>query len=145
MKGMTNEQTLGFNQGVIEEFRANGGACGGIFEGNPMLLVTMTGARSGRQLTSPLTYHADGADYVVMASAGGDPNHPAWYYNLKANPDVQLEVGTESFAAVAIETADPERQRLYDSMVAAMPRFAEYQERVDRQIPIFLLRRAHSA
>lgn len=141
MKGMSDEEVLGFNKGVIEEFRANGGKCGGIFEGNPMLLMTMTGARSGRQLVSPLTYHADGDDYVVMASAGGDPEHPAWYYNLVANPKVVLEVGDETFAATATETTGDERARLYDSMVAAMARFGDYQADVDREIPLFKLSR----
>jgi len=139
---MTNEQVLGFNAGIVEEFRANGGKCGGIFEGNPMLLLTMTGAKSGRQMTSPLTYYADGDDYVVMASAGGDPKHPAWYFNLKANPDVTLEVGTDKFEASAIMTEGDERTRVYQAMTAAMPRFAEYQDGVDREIPIFKLVRS---
>lgn len=139
MKGMTNEQVRGFNAGIIEEFRANDGACGGMFEGNPMLLLTMTGAKTGRQLTSPLTYFADGDDYIVMASAGGDPKHPAWYFNLKANPDIELEVGIERFAASAIETSGDERARVFEAMTAAMPRFADYQAGVDREIPIFKL------
>ncbi len=139
MKGMTDEQVLGFNEGIIEEFRANGGACGGMFEGNPMLLMTMTGAKSGRRLTSPLTYHAYDGDYVVMASAGGDPKHPAWYFNITANPDITLEVGTEQFEATAVRTEGDDRAAVFESMVAAMPRFGEYQDGVDREIPIFRL------
>lgn len=141
MKDMTDEQVLGFNAGIIEEFRTNDGVCGGRFEGNPMLLMTMTGAKSGRELTSPLTYHAFGDDYVVMASAGGDPKHPAWYFNLKANPSVVLEVGTERFEATAIETSGAERTEVYESMVAAMPRFGDYQAGVAREIPMFRLAR----
>ena len=139
MKGMTDDQVLGFNAGIIEEFRANEGKCGGMFEGNPMLLMTMTGAKSGRQLTSPLTYHPDGDDYIVMASAGGDPKHPAWYFNLVANPDVVLEVGTERFDATAVQTEGAERTRVFEAMSEAMPRFGEYQAGVQREIPIFKL------
>lgn len=136
---MTDEQTLDFNRTIIDEFRANGGACGGRFEGNPMLLLTMTGAKSGEPRTSPLTYHADGDDFVVMASAGGDPSHPAWYHNLVADPDVEIEVGTERFAATALEARGDERTRVFDAMVAAMPRFGDYQASVEREIPMFKL------
>lgn len=139
MKGMTTEQTLAFNQGIVEEFRSNGGVCGGRFEGNPMLLLTMTGAKSGRELTSPLTYHAYGDDYVVMASAGGDPKHPAWYFNLVANPDVVLEVGAERVDATAVQTHGNERAEVLASMVASMPRFGDYQAGVEREIPLFKL------
>lgn len=141
MMGMTNEQVLEFNSGVIEEFRANGGICGGHFEGNPMLLLTMTGAKSGRQLISPLTYHAHGDDFIVMASAGGSPKHPAWYFNLVAQPEVTVEVGRERFAATATVTEGEERAQVLASMVEAMPRFGEYQDAVEREIPIFKLSR----
>lgn len=137
MQGMTDEQTLTFNAAVIEEFRSNGGACGGRFEGNPMLLVTMMGAKSGRELTSPLTYHAYGDDYVVMASAGGDPKHPAWLFNLSANPAVVLEVGDERFEATAVRLAGDDRTQAFESMVSAMPRFGDYQQAVEREIPLF--------
>jgi deazaflavin-dependent oxidoreductase (nitroreductase family) len=141
MKGMTDEQVLEFNEGIIEEFRANQGMCGGRFEGNPMLLMTVTGARTGRRITTPLTYHAYDDDYIVMASAGGDPRHPAWYFNLVAHPDVVLEVGTERFEATAVQTRGDERTRVFESMVAAMPRFGDYQAGVEREIPIFRLER----
>ena len=77
---------LEFNQNVIDEFRANEGVCGGPVEGAPMILVTMTGAKSGRELCSPLVYSTDGDDAIIVASKGGAPNHPSWYYNLVANP-----------------------------------------------------------
>ena len=142
MMGMTNEQTLEFNAGVIEQFRANAGELtDGPLAGNPTLLVTMTGAKSGRQLTSPLTYFADGDDFIVMASAGGDPKHPAWYFNLVANPAVELEVGGERFDATAQVTEGEERARVYEAMVASMPRFGDYQAGVEREIPILRLRR----
>lgn len=139
MYGMTNEETLAFNRQVIEEFRANDGVCGGVFEGNPMLLLTSVGAKSGQRRTSPLTWHRDGDRYVVMASAGGEPTHPAWFHNVVADPVVTVEVGTGTFTATATEATGDERQRLYDSFVAALPRFAEYQAEVERRIPVVVL------
>ena len=135
--GMTRAQLLAFNAGVVEEFRANDGVCGGPFEGNDMILLTMTGAKSGRELVSPLTYHPYEGDFVVMASAGGAPNHPAWYFNLVAHPDITAEVGNERFAATAVLTSGEDRQAVYDSMTAAMPRFGDYQAGVEREIPMF--------
>ncbi|MEM9133330.1 MAG: nitroreductase family deazaflavin-dependent oxidoreductase [Actinomycetota bacterium] len=139
--GMSRDELLAFNDGVAEEFRANGGRCGGMFEGNPMILVTMTGARSGRPRTTPLTYCADGDDCIVMASAGGSPRHPQWYFNLVANPTVTIERGAETYEAVATVTEGDDRRGAYDKMVAALPRFADYQAETDRAIPIFRLAR----
>lgn len=140
MKGMEDGQVLSFNQQIIAEFRENEGRCGGMFEGNPMLLMTMTGARSGRQLTSPLTYHRHGDDYVVMASAGGHPSHPAWYHNIVANPQVTLEVGVDVLSAAAVVLEGDERTEAFSAMCEAMPRFGDYQESLDREIPIVALR-----
>lgn len=142
MKGMEDSQVLSFNEQIISEFRANEGRCGGMFEGNPMLLLTMTGARSGRRLTSPLTCHQLDGDWIVFASAGGHPRHPEWYHNITANPDVTLEVGTESFAATATELSGDERTRAFDAMCTAMPRFGDYQASVEREIPVIRLRRS---
>ena len=97
----TSADWLALNQSVIEEFRANGGACGGVWEGNPMVLLTTIGARYGEPRTSPLTYTMDGERFVLIASKAGDPHHPAWYHNLVANPDVTIELGSERFAAKA--------------------------------------------
>ncbi|MEM8924614.1 MAG: nitroreductase family deazaflavin-dependent oxidoreductase [Actinomycetota bacterium] len=131
---------LEFNKGIIEEFRANGGVCGGPFEGMPMVLVTMTGAKSGRELTSPLVYSNDGDDVVIIASKGGAPTHPNWYHNLKANPAVTVEVGTESWEATAQLTEGAERRRLFDAQAAQMPQFAEYEtSAAGREIPVFRL------
>lgn len=135
--GMTRDQLLAFNAGIVDEFRANDGVCGGPFEGNDMILLTMTGAKSGRELVSPLTYHPYEGDFVVMASAGGAPKHPAWYFNLVAHPDITAEVGSERFEATAVLTSGDERQAVYDSMTAAMPRFGDYQAGVEREIPMF--------
>ncbi|MEM7094567.1 MAG: nitroreductase family deazaflavin-dependent oxidoreductase [Actinomycetota bacterium] len=137
MGGMTKSQLDGFNQSIVDEFRANGGTCGGMFEGNDMILVHNVGAKSGVERISPLTYHPYEGDYVIMASAGGSPTHPAWYYNLVANPDITIEVGTESMEATAVLASDADRPALYESMTTAMPRFADYQAGVDREIPMF--------
>jgi deazaflavin-dependent oxidoreductase (nitroreductase family) len=141
MMGMSREELLAFNQSVIDEFRSNGGSCGGPFEGNPMLLLTTTGARTGTARTTPLTYHLDGDRHVVMASAGGSPTDPIWFGNLSANSEVVVEVGTERFAAVASVPADAERERVFAAMVAALPRFGDYQADVDRTIPVVVLSR----
>lgn len=139
MMGMTNEQVLEFNNGVIAEFRENDGVCGGHFEGNPLLLLTVTGRTSGRKLTCPLTHHTFQGNPVVMASAGGDPKPPSWYWNLTANDQVEIEIGTDKYAATAIETEGDERTEALASMVAAMPRFGEYGEKAGRDIPVIKL------
>ncbi len=142
MKGMQDSQVLAFNEQITAEFRANEGRCGGMFEGNPMLLLTMTGARSGRQLTCPLTFHPHGGHHVVMASAGGHERHPSWYYNVVANPRVTVEVGTEKFAATAVVLEGDERGAAFASMCEAMPRFGDYQASVEREIPLVALQRS---
>ena len=136
-----HEMLLDYKRSVVEEFRANKGKCGGGFEGNPMLLLTVTGARSGRRLTSPLSYTPLDDDFIVFASAGGQPTHPQWYFNLVANPGVEIEVGTESFAATATVLEGDERERAYTAMTTALPRFGEYQAAVEREIPVIRLRR----
>lgn len=138
---MTDEQWLALNGGVIPEFRANGGKCGGRWEGNPMVLLTTTGARSGRERTSPLTYTTDGDRIVLIASRAGDDRHPDWYHNLVANPDVVIEIGTERFEATATTAAEPERTRLFDARIAAMPRFGDYVDQTDRTIPVVVIDR----
>jgi deazaflavin-dependent oxidoreductase (nitroreductase family) len=132
---------LDLNRGVIDEFRANGGECGGRWEGNPMVLLTTTGARSGKERTSPLTYTTDGDRLVLIASRAGDDRHPDWYHNLVANPEVTIEVGTERFAARARVAGEPERTRLLDARIAQMPRFGNYVEMTDRTIPVVVIER----
>src|ERR1700751_5607915 len=102
-----------FNAGIVEEFRANEGRVGGQFEGIPLLLLHHTGARSGTRYVNPLAYQADDGRYVVFASKGGSPENPGWYYNLVANPDVTIEVGTERLAVHAEVAQGEERERLY--------------------------------
>lgn len=141
MMGMTNEQVIDFNKNVIAEFRDNDGVMpeGSMFHGNPTLLLTMTGAKSGRHLTSPLSYATDDDAWIIMASAGGSEKLPAWGHNLRANPDVTIEMLGETFEAVATEAEGDERDRVFAEMTGQLPRFAEYQENVERVIPLFRL------
>jgi deazaflavin-dependent oxidoreductase (nitroreductase family) len=131
-----------FNENLIKEFRANGGkVLSGPFVNAPLLLLTTTGAKSGRPFTTPLVYTKDGNRIVIIASKGGFPKHPAWFHNLKAHPTVTLEVGKEKFQAKAVITTDPERQRLFDAQAKVMPNFNEYQKATTRQIPVVVLER----
>ena len=133
---------LKMNEPVIKEFRENEGNCSGWLKGAPMILVTMTGAKTGRELCSPLVYSTDGDDIVIIASKGGAPTNPNWYYNLVANPTVTVEVGTDKWEATAQLTEGDERKRLFDAQAALMPQFAEYETSASehgREIPVFRL------
>lgn len=130
-----------WNVQVIEEFRANEGKVGGYFEGRKLALITHRGARSGQERVNPLAYVPDGDRIAIIASAAGADKHPAWYYNIVANPDVTVEVGTEKYEATAAEVTGEERDRLYAAMVEIFPSFAEYQEKTDRKIPVLALER----
>ena len=130
-----------FNQRVIHEFRANQGKVSGQLANMPVLLLTMTGAKSGRTITKPLVYTTDGERLVVIASFAGAPKHPAWYHNLLAHPEATVEVGTERFRVKATVTTGEERQRLFDRQAAQMPIFVEYQHKTSRQIPVLVLTR----
>ena len=129
------------NQKVIAEFRANGGKVNGPFEGRTLLLLHTKGAKSKAERINPVAYVRDGERYVVIASKGGAPTNPDWYYNILANPMVTVEVGTEKFQAEAAIPSEPERTRLYDQMSAVMPGFAEYQQKTTRVIPVVTLTR----
>ncbi|MFF0773992.1 nitroreductase family deazaflavin-dependent oxidoreductase [Nonomuraea wenchangensis] len=128
-----------FNQQIIHEFRANEGRVGGMFEGSPLLLLTTTGARSGRQVTTPVMYLPDGERYVIIASNAGADNHPAWYHNLRAHPVATVEVGTDTFQAKAVPVEGEERDQLYARMVAVAPGFADYERKTSRRIPVLAL------
>lgn len=129
------------NKSIIEEFRANGGKVGGYFAGQPILLLHTTGAKSGQERINPVAYTTDGERLIVIASKGGAPTHPDWYYNLVANPLVTVEVGTEQFQARASVLTEPDRARLYQKMVTVMPGFADYERKTTRVIPVIALTR----
>jgi deazaflavin-dependent oxidoreductase (nitroreductase family) len=128
-----------FNAQVIDEFRSNGGRVGGMFETMPLLLLHHTGAKSGQSRVNPVAYLKDGDRYVIFASNGGAPTNPGWYHNLKADPNVKIEVGSDTLGVVAGEATGHERERLYDAQVQRVPTFADYQEKTDRQIPVLVL------
>jgi deazaflavin-dependent oxidoreductase (nitroreductase family) len=128
-----------FNTQVIEEFRANGGKAGGMFEGKPLVLVHNIGAKSGKEYVTPLVYLADGDNYVIFASKGGAPENPGWYHNQKAEPNVSIEVGDRKFEVLASEVTGDERDRLYSTQEVEQPQFSEYAEKTDRTIPVIVL------
>ncbi|GHO48198.1 nitroreductase family deazaflavin-dependent oxidoreductase [Ktedonospora formicarum] len=127
-----------WNSKVIEEFHANNGKVNG---GNSVLLLTTTGAKSGKKRLNPLAYTTDGERLVIIASKGGAPTNPDWYHNVVANPDVTVEVGAETFEARATVAEGAERDELYAKQAALMPNFAEYQAKTTRKIPVIVLTR----
>ena len=127
-----------YNQAVIAAFRANGGKVQGP---NSLILLTTTGARSGQPRTNPVAYSTDGDRLIIIASKGGAPTNPDWYFNLVAHPTVTVELGTERFQAHATVAEGEERDRLYAHHAELMPGFAEYQEKTTRKIPVVILER----
>ena len=133
-----------YNHRLIEEFRTHEGKVGGMWEGTPLLLLTTTGAKSGERRTTPMAYLPDGDRLFVWAANGGSPTNPDWYHNLLAHPHVTVEVGTETFDAIAVVTAGAERDRLWARGVAVYPILAEHQAKTTRQIPVIALSRQAS-
>jgi deazaflavin-dependent oxidoreductase (nitroreductase family) len=131
----SDEEFLAYNQGVISEFRANRGVVSQ--PSFPILLLTTTGARTGRQATVPLGFAVDDNGRVlVMASKAGAPRHPAWFHNLRANPSVTVELGDRSFQAQAVVTEGEERDRLYGMISDGA---SEYEKNTDRIFPVIVL------
>ncbi|MFC0548559.1 nitroreductase family deazaflavin-dependent oxidoreductase [Kutzneria chonburiensis] len=132
-----------FNRSVIEEFRANAGRVGGRLEGVDLVLVTHTGARTGRALTTPLGHVVDGDDLVIVAANRGSATHPSWYHNVVANPDVTVEVGSTTYPAKAVVATGDERARLWEKVAALKPFLLDFQKQAGpRAIPLVVLRRA---
>jgi len=135
-----------FNIKIIEEFRANEGRVGGIMAGATVILVHHIGARSGIERVSPLACSPQGdGRFAIVATSGGSPTHPDWYYNLKANPMIKVEVGTQTFTARAEELDGTARAELWPKLVAESPAVGEFQTRTARQIPVFMLIRQDGA
>ena len=129
-----------FNERNIEEFRRNGGKVGGQFEGFPLLLLTSTGAKSGAQRLNLIAYFViDGKIYIIGSAAGRD-NNPAWVHNIRAHPQVSVEIGSDApKPATARELPRDERDSIYRTVVERAPGFGEYEQRTDRVIPVFEL------
>ena len=130
-----------YNRQLIEEFRADRDKGGGAMKGRPLLLLTTTGAKSGQLRTKPMMFIPDGDRLLVIASNAGAAIHPDWYRNLVAHPEVTVEVGNETFKAIATVTEGLERQRLWSRVVELYPFFADHQAKTSRQIPVIVLRR----
>jgi deazaflavin-dependent oxidoreductase (nitroreductase family) len=130
-----------YNHAVVDEFRHNRGQVTGMFDGAPLVLLTTTGAKSGKRRTTPVVYTRDGDRVVVIASKGGAPTHPDWYHNLVAHPEVTVELPDETFDARAVVPTGEERERLYRAQADLMPNFDEYQTKTKRQIPVVVLER----
>jgi deazaflavin-dependent oxidoreductase (nitroreductase family) len=134
----TDEEFLAYNQGIINEFRASHGVVSQ--PPFPILLLTTTGARTGRPATVPLGFAVDdGGRVFVVASKAGAPNHPAWFRNLRANPSVTVELGDRSFQARAVVTVGEERDRLYGLASKGVAAFSEYEKSTDRVFPVVVL------
>ncbi|MEZ4504199.1 MAG: nitroreductase family deazaflavin-dependent oxidoreductase [Dehalococcoidia bacterium] len=130
------------NRRVIEEFRANDGRVGGPFQGATLLLLHTTGARSGAERVNPLMYQPlEGGSWAVFASKGGAPDHPDWYRNVRAHPEVTIEVGTTTLEVAARVAEGEERDRIWSTQKQTRPQFADYEARTDREIPVIVLER----
>ena len=129
---------LDWNSKIIEEFRANKGRVA-TFARQPLLLLTHTGAKTGKRRTNPLAYFRDGDRYIVVASKGGAPTNPDWYYNLLANPRAIIEVRNEQLEVTAKPGDPAERERLWAMVIERTPTFKEYEKKTRRTIPLVIL------
>jgi len=131
-----------YNAEIIKEFRANQGRVAGPWAGTLLILVHHTGARSGVERITPLGCFSQGdGRFVIVASSGGSPVHPDWYYNVKANPRITVEVGAQTFTVLADELAVGARAEMWPKLVAEYPTLGEHQARTTRQFPVLLLTR----
>jgi deazaflavin-dependent oxidoreductase (nitroreductase family) len=142
MTEVPDTETLhAFNNSIVDEFRANDGKVGGQFANANLLLLTTTGAKSGKERISPLAYFRIDGKLIIVGSFAGAPVNPAWVHNLRANPQAHVEVGTDAFDVTARELPVMEREELFPKLTAAAPGFAEYQSKTSRVIPLFELQR----
>jgi deazaflavin-dependent oxidoreductase (nitroreductase family) len=133
--------TSNFNQTIIDEFRANGGKVGA-FGDAPVVLITTKGAKSGQTRVNPLVgLPEDDGTLYIFASFNGAPNNPDWYHNLVAHPEVEVEFGTDRYAAVATPITGPARDEIFTRQKGLMPQFAEYEQKTTRTIPVVALTR----
>jgi deazaflavin-dependent oxidoreductase (nitroreductase family) len=131
-----------FNKGIVDEFRANGGKVGGQFAGANLLLLTTTGAKSGAPRIAPLAYFTVDGKLIIIGSKAGADTNPDWVHNLRANPRVHVEVGTDAYDATTRELPQAERDEIFDKVVTASPGFGEYQSKTSRVIPLFEVERS---
>jgi deazaflavin-dependent oxidoreductase (nitroreductase family) len=132
-----------WNTRVIEEFRANGGKVEA-FPDNNLLLLHHTGAKSGQDRVTPLAYQPVDGGYAIFASKAGAPDNPAWFFNLKSNPQATIEIGTDTVPVTARVTGPEERDPIWTRQKQDQPGFAEYEQKTSRQIPVVILEPARS-
>lgn len=130
-----------WNAKIIDEFRANAGKVGGPFEGANVLLLHTRGAKTGIERVNPVAYQPVGDDVAIFGSKGGADTNPDWFHNLKANPVVTIEVGTDTVDVHARVAEGEERERIWARQKELMPGFAEYERKTSRQIPVVILER----
>ncbi len=128
-----------WNQKIIDEFRANGGAVGGQFEGAPLLLLHSTGAKSGQMRINPVMYQVVDDGYAVFASKAGAPTNPDWFHNLRAHPDATVEVGDRTVSVHSRVAESDERERIWSRQKELYPGFADYESKTSREIPVVVL------
>jgi deazaflavin-dependent oxidoreductase (nitroreductase family) len=131
-----------FGQEHVKRYQDTDGAEGHEWQGTTVLILTTTGRHSGQARSTPLIYGRDGDNYVVVGSKGGADEPPAWYLNLQANPQVELQVLGDRFAARARTATDEEKPRLWQAAVERWPAYADYQRRTERAIPVVVLERS---
>jgi len=143
LTGDYEPSTSDWSRENAEEYMASGGTRGTELKGRPVILLTTVGAKTGKIRKTPLMRVEHGGQYAVVASLGGAPKNPVWYYNVKANPRVELQDGTAGGDYEAHEVFGDEKAAWWERAVAAWPDYAEYQSKTDRQIPVFVLTRVH--
>ena len=139
LRGEYEPSTSDWARENAELYMASGGKDGTELKGKPVILLTTVGAKTGKIRKTPLMRVEHDGEYAVVASLGGAPKHPVWYHNVKANPRVELQDGTESGDYEAREVFGGEKALWWERAVAAWPDYAEYQKKTDRQIPVFVL------
>ena len=130
-----------FGKEHTQRYRATDGEEGHDWQGTQTLLLTTTGRKSGEARELPLIYGVNGADYLIVASKGGADTPPAWYLNLEADPDVELQVWDDRFPAKARVATPEEKAEMWKTMTAEWPAYDDYQKKTDREIPIIVLER----
>ncbi|WP_406045182.1 nitroreductase family deazaflavin-dependent oxidoreductase [Micromonospora sp. NBC_00898] len=131
----------GFLRTAVWLYRRSGGKLGGKMFGAPVLLLTTTGRKSGRSWTVPLMYQTDGDRWVIIASNGGSARHPAWWLNLRSQPDASVQIGRQTYLVTAVETAGEDRERLWQQMADMYKGYDGYARKTTRQIPVVVLQR----
>lgn len=126
----------------VAEYESSGGTQGTTMRGMPVIILTTQGAQSGKLRKSPLMRVEHDGAYAIIASLGGAPNNPSWYYNVRDNPTVELQDGPERHEYVAREVTGEEKAAWWERAVSAFPDYAEYQRKTSREIPVFVLERA---